>query len=257
MTLIRPDLNDRSVRNKVLGSSVPDLAGQAPSVCVRGVEESVMLGVRCCLIIHRPGLSNCDWAHPPPSAEQGKSEKLKSHNQDFLRRRPSTPRTRAARGCVRQGHQPQVVAQTWHKSFHLSATPLIHIHGMLIPARTLWLTPSVQVQPAFAVDWFRLMSFTPPLCLPFTLNSSQFSSGCVYFLPVSDNNPQKSYQTPVRTSFILAVSGSVITAVQPRYLPLMCVFGVCSSPCVYFRLCGVTSVHVCLGLLIRPARSRH
>lgn len=112
MTLIRPDLNDRSVRNKVLGSSVPDLAGRPPSVCVRGVEESVMLGVRCCLIIHRPGLSNSDWAHPPPSAEQGKSKKLKSHNQDFLRRRPSTPRTRAARGCVRRGHQPQVVPQT-------------------------------------------------------------------------------------------------------------------------------------------------
>lgn len=35
MTLIRPDLNDRSVRNKVLGSSVPDLARERRMcVCV-------------------------------------------------------------------------------------------------------------------------------------------------------------------------------------------------------------------------------
>lgn len=40
MTLIRPDLNDRSVRNKVLGSSVPDLARE------RGVH--VRVRVRVC-----------------------------------------------------------------------------------------------------------------------------------------------------------------------------------------------------------------
>lgn len=58
MTLIRPDLNDRSVRNKVLGSSVPDLARERGvhvrvRVCVcwaGGAEELVMLGVRWCLI---------------------------------------------------------------------------------------------------------------------------------------------------------------------------------------------------------------
>lgn len=57
MTLIRPDLNDRSVRNKVLGSSVPDLARErGVHVRVRvwwgvgGAEELVMLGVRWCLI---------------------------------------------------------------------------------------------------------------------------------------------------------------------------------------------------------------
>lgn len=49
----------------------------------RGAEESVMLGVRWCLIVQRPGLSNCDWAHPLQSEGQGKSEKLKSHNQVF------------------------------------------------------------------------------------------------------------------------------------------------------------------------------
>ena len=60
----------------------PDLAGER-RVCERGAEESVMLGVRWCLIVRRPGLSNCDWVHPPPSEGQGKSEKLKSHNQVF------------------------------------------------------------------------------------------------------------------------------------------------------------------------------
>lgn len=57
-----------------------------------------MLGVRWCLMVQRPGLSNCDWVHPPPSEGQGKSEKLKSHNQFFVRERASTVRTRAARG---------------------------------------------------------------------------------------------------------------------------------------------------------------
>lgn len=41
MTLIRPDLNDRSVRNKVLGSSVSDLAREH-RVCVR--ERSRRIG---------------------------------------------------------------------------------------------------------------------------------------------------------------------------------------------------------------------
>lgn len=67
-------------------------------MCERRAEESVMLGVRWCLMVQRPGLSNCDWVHPPPSEGQGKSEKLKSHNQFFVRERASTVRTRAARG---------------------------------------------------------------------------------------------------------------------------------------------------------------
>lgn len=54
------------------------------SVCERGAEESVMLGVRRCLIVQRPGLSYCDWVHPPLSEGQGQSEKLKSHNQVFF-----------------------------------------------------------------------------------------------------------------------------------------------------------------------------
>lgn len=53
-------------------------------MCERGAEESVMLGVRWCLIVQMPGLSNCDWVHPLPSEGQGKSEKLKSHNQFFF-----------------------------------------------------------------------------------------------------------------------------------------------------------------------------
>lgn len=53
-------------------------------VCVRGAEESLMLGMRWCLIVQRPGLSNCDWARPLQSEGQGKSEKLKSHNQVFF-----------------------------------------------------------------------------------------------------------------------------------------------------------------------------
>lgn len=77
----------------------PDLAGER-RVCERRAEESVMLGVRWCLIVQRPGLSNCDWAHPPPSEGQGKSEKLKSHNQVFLRVPMSAACTQAARGCV-------------------------------------------------------------------------------------------------------------------------------------------------------------
>lgn len=60
----------------------PDLAKER-RVFERGAEESVMLGVRWCLIVQRPGLSNCDWAHPLQSEGQGKSEKLKSHNQVF------------------------------------------------------------------------------------------------------------------------------------------------------------------------------
>lgn len=60
----------------------PDLAGET-RVCERRAEESVMLGVRWCLIVQRPGLSNSDWAHPLPSEGQGKSEKLKSHNHVF------------------------------------------------------------------------------------------------------------------------------------------------------------------------------
>lgn len=75
----------------------PDLARER-RVCERRAEESVMLGVRWCLMVQRPGLSNCDWVHPPPSEGQGKSEKLKSHNQFFVRERASTVRTRAARG---------------------------------------------------------------------------------------------------------------------------------------------------------------
>lgn len=39
MTLIRPDLNDRSVRNKVLGSSVSDLARER-GVCEREEQKN-------------------------------------------------------------------------------------------------------------------------------------------------------------------------------------------------------------------------
>lgn len=75
----------------------PDLAGET-RVCERRAEDSVMLGVRWCLIVQRPGLSNSDWAHPLPSEGQGKSEKLKSHNHVFY---ASGDCKRAARGCVR------------------------------------------------------------------------------------------------------------------------------------------------------------
>jgi len=52
-------------------------------VCESGAEESVMLGVRWCLIVQRPGLSYCDWVHPQLRKGQGQSEKLKTHNQVF------------------------------------------------------------------------------------------------------------------------------------------------------------------------------
>lgn len=77
----------------------PDLAEER-GVRERRAEESVMLGVRWCLIVQRPGLSNCDCVHPSPSKGQGKSEELKSHHQAFLGMPMSAARMPDAQGCV-------------------------------------------------------------------------------------------------------------------------------------------------------------
>lgn len=56
----------------------------------------------------------------------------------FPHKRSSWDGTWAAGGCVRSSHQPLVVPQTWHKSFHLSATLLMHIHRMVIQPWCGW-----------------------------------------------------------------------------------------------------------------------
>lgn len=99
----------------------PDPAGEQ-WVCERGAEESVMLGERWCLIVQRPGLSNCDWVHSLLRKGQGQSEKLKSHNQIFLRKQASAVWSGAAWGYVWLGHQPLVLHR--HDTSHFTSVPL-------------------------------------------------------------------------------------------------------------------------------------
>lgn len=71
MTLIQLDLNDRSVRNEVLSSPASLTLPGSDELGEKGAEESVMLGERWCVIVRRPGLSDCDWAHPLLMEGQG------------------------------------------------------------------------------------------------------------------------------------------------------------------------------------------
>ncbi len=162
----------------------PDLARER-RVCERGAEESVMLGVRWCLIVQRPGLSNCDWAHPPPSERQGKSEKLKSHNQVFYAISSHTGCLGlcAMRPSATSG--PADVTQVISPQLHSA-----HAHSQDGNRALHSLADAVCANVASLCSWLAgLMVFSLPIRLfiffLFSLNSSHFFHTSVYFCPSS------------------------------------------------------------------------
>lgn len=240
MTFIQLDLNDRSVRNEVLRSSVLWPRRGAWSVWERGAEESLMLGVRWCLIVQRLGLSNCDWVHPPQSEGQGKSEKLKSHNQVFYASGllgavcATRPSATAAPVDVTQVISPQLYSA--------------HAHSQDGNHARLCLCPWSQSERL--VVWIDgLQSAYLPFCF-----STSIPSLNRLFLSVFFYNPLLWLnQTWIRICFILTERAPVILVKVARYIPLMCVWFVLVCVCA----CVFMSAHVCLRLLIWPAHSRH
>lgn len=147
----------------------PDLARDR-RVCERGAEESVMLGVRWCLIVQRPGLSNCDWAHPLPSEGQGKSEKLKSHNQVFYASGSHAGRSGlcAMRPSATSGRADvtQVISPQLHSAHAHSQDGNRALHS---------LAEAVCANVASLCSWLAgLMVFSRPIC-PFFFSFSPSS----------------------------------------------------------------------------------
>lgn len=85
-----------------------------------GAEESVMLGVRWCLIVQRPGVSNCDGCI---YCCEKAGDNTKSYKVVIIFFFSQTEKNGLSSGLLGlRVASAAVASQTWHKSFHLNST---------------------------------------------------------------------------------------------------------------------------------------